>query len=443
MNKEIFKSYDIRGIFPEQLNNDTALKIGQAFIDLTKAKKVAIAFDARLSGNDLFKHLVSGITSQGADVFDIGQMPTECLYFAVANYDFDAGIMITASHNPKEYNGFKMLVKNGTEINIIRGKELLTVALAGNFKEAEIKGKILQKNIVKDYLDYVFKFVNFNKIKPLKIVVDCSNGVAGNIFKEMGDRLKNEIFLLNYEPDGNFPNHSPNPLMEGSINNARDEIKKEKADLAFIFDGDADRIFMLDENGKMIRADLTLLLLAKHFLNKYPASNIAYNAICSKAVPEFIKQWGGQAIRTQVGFVNVRDGLLKNNGVMGGELSGHYCFRDYFYLDSGLMAFLSLLEVISAENKLVSELIKELSIYANGGEINFKIENKEEILDKIKEKYSDGKQDFLDGITVEYADWWFNARASNTEPLLRLTIEANTPEILEAKKLELSKLITE
>jgi phosphomannomutase len=443
MNTAIFKSYDVRGIYPEELNEETAFKIGQAFANIAKAKKVVVARDARLSADKLFDALSKGIISQGADVFDIGQTPTECLYFAVGFYkEFDAGIMITASHNPKEYNGFKMLKKNGKNIEIIRGKDLLEIINKNNFKELEKKGKLEAKDIWQDYLKYIFSFADLTKIKPFNIAIDCSNGVAGNVFVRIGDKLKNKLFLLNYEPNGNFPNHSPNPLAEGSADQIKEEIKKEKLAFGFIFDGDADRIFLVDENGELVRSDVTLLLLAKYFLQKNPGMAIAYNAICSKAVPEFVKKWGGIPTRTQVGFVNVREGLLKNNGIMGGELSGHFCFKDYFYLDSGMIAFLTLLQAISAENKLVSEIVKELSPYAKGAEINFKIENKEQILEKIKQKYTDGKQDFLDGITVEYQDWWFNARVSNTEPLLRLTIEANTQELLEQKKKELTDVIS-
>lgn len=210
-----------------------------------------------------------------------------------------------------------------------------------------------------------------------------------------------------------------------------------------MFDGDADRIFLVDENGHMVSADVVLLLLAKHFLEKNPKKGIAYNLICSRSVPEFVKKWGGLPIRTQVGFVNVREGLMKNDGIMGGELSAHYCFRDYFYCDSGLLAFLTLLQIVSRENKKVSEIVKELSLYAPPFQKNFTIADASVVLEKVKQKYHDGKQDFLDGITVEYEDWWFNLRPSNTEPLLKLTLEATTQEMLELKKNELCEYIDE
>jgi len=440
INPNIFKSYDIRGIYPKELDEKTAYIIGKAFIEHTKAKKVVIGRDARLAGEELLNSIIKGMNEMGADVSNIGQVPTECVYFSVSNYNFDAGVMITASHNPKEYNGFKMLKKDGKNINIIRGKDLLSIVT-----EKEIigdkKGEIKEKDIWQDFSSYILAFADLSKIMPLKIVIDASNGVAGKAIEKIQDNLPVEIIPLNFEPNGNFPDHSPNPLEKGSSDKISEIIKKEKADFGLIFDGDADRVFLLDENGEMIRADITLLLLAKHFLEKNPGMAIAYNAICSKAVPTFVKKWGGVPIRTQVGFVNVRAGLLENNGIMGGELSGHYCFKDYFYFDSGMIAFLTLLLVFSKEAKKVSEIVKEFSLYAKGAEINFTVKDKEAVLEKIKQKYSDGKQDYLDGITVEYKDWWFNVRGSNTEPLLRLTLEADTEEILKAKQKELTTFI--
>lgn len=441
VDQTIFKSYDIRGVYPDELNEKTAYAIGRGFIKYTGAKKVAVGQDARLSSPALFKGLVKGITAEGANVYNLGQVPTECLYFSVGAYDFDAGMMLTASHNPKEYNGFKMIKKNGNSIEVIRGKDLLSVVQAGDFKDSITKGIIEPKDIWPDYIKHVLSFVNLERIRAFKVAVDASNGVAGLAISKIGDKLPAKIFLLNYEPDGDFPNHSPNPLSEGSTDQIKKEIEKEGADFGFIFDGDGDRIFLVDENGWLVRADVTLLLLAKHFLQKNPGFAVAYNAICSKAVPEFVKKWGGNPIRTQVGFVNVREGLLKNNGIMGGELSGHYCFRDNFYLDSGMLGFLILLQIISEEHKKVSEIAQELSPYAKSSEINFEIKDKEGILNKIKEKYSDGKQDYLDGVTIEYDNWWFNVRASQTEPLLRLTIEADTKDLLEEKQKELTKII--
>lgn len=450
INSSIFKSYDIRGIFPDQLNENSAHQIGRGFVKHTGAKKIAIGHDARISSPKLFHSLAEGITLQGSDVYFIGMVPTECLYFTAANYDFDAGIMITASHNPKEYNGFKMLArpkpaggegikKNKNTIEIIRGKDLSSAVEQNSYDDKE-KGKIYEKDILQDYLNYIISFIK-SDIKPFKVAIDASNGVIGQVIENLKEKLPLKITELNFEPDGNFPNHSPNPLEKGSSDQISGLIKKEKADFGIIFDGDADRVFLTNENGVLVNPDVTRLLLIKHFLSKNPGAAIVYDLICSKAVPEFILQWDGVPVKSKVGFVNIREALIKNRGVMGGEMSGHYCFKDYFYMDSGIVSFLTLLQVISSENKKISSIEKDLMIYFKADQLNFEVENKDEVLEKIKEKYADGKQDFLDGVTVEYKEWWFNIRPSNTEPLLRLTIEADTKDLLEQKKKELSNFI--
>ena len=492
INKSIFKSDDIRGIYPGELNEEAAYQIGRAFIAFTGAKKVVVGFDARLSSPTLFKALAQGLFAEGAQVTSIGQLPTECLYFALGyhpdspnassdsffliwaaalrkfldrtlrvclkiftsprqqinkeiiqkhlagqgGYDFDAGIMITASHNPKEYNGFKMIGKNGNDINIIRGLDLLPKIREGQFESS--KAQIQQKDILGEYAKYVFNLFDFSAIKNFRVVIDASNGVMGNVLSKT--MLPVEVIPLNFEPDGNFPNHAPNPLEPGSSDQIKEAIKRYGADFGFIFDADADRIFLVNELGFMVQADIVLVLLAKYFLQQNPGAGIAYNAICSKAVAEFVTKWGGVPVRTQVGAVNVRDGLLKNNGVVGGEVSAHYCFRDYFYMDSGLIALLAMLQIISADGRKVSEIIKELTVYYKA-DANFRVTDKESMLQKIKTHYASGKQDYLDGVTIEYKDWWFNVRSSNTEPLLRLTIEADTKELLEEKEKELSEFI--
>lgn len=438
VNKSIFKAYDVRGIYPTDLNEQAAYAVGRAFIAHAKSKNVVVGYDARLSSPALFKALAEGLLAAGVKVTTIGQVPTECLYFALASYDFDAGIMITASHNPKEYNGFKMIVRKGNDLNIIRGLDLLPIVKEESIGVSDTP--IAQKDILADYTKYIFNLFDFNAIKKFKVVVDASNGVMGNVLSKI--TLPVEVMPLNFEPDGNFPNHAPNPLEPGASGQIAAAIKKEKADFGFMFDGDADRIFLVDEHGNMVPADLVLVLLAKYFLQKNPGAGVAYNAVCSKSVAEFVAKWGGVPVRTQVGAVNVRDGLLKNNGVVGGEISAHYCFRDYFYMDSGLIAMLVMLHIFSQDSRPVSELMKDFMIYFKSEELNFKIEDKEKVLDRVKEKYADGKQDFLDGVTVEYEDWWFNVRPSNTEPLLRVSLlEARTKELLEQKKEELAKLI--
>lgn len=441
INPSIFKSYDIRGVYPTELNEETAYKIGQAFVEYIRAKNVVVGRDMRLSSPALFKALTKGITAQGADVYNVGQVPTEGVYFTVGHYKYDGGIMTTASHNPKNYNGFKLIKKEANRIDVIRGEEIGKIVKQGDFLKSEKKGTIKNIDIWQDYLNHIFSFVDVKKIKPYKVVMDAGNGMAGKVIPLLENKLPIEIIPLNFKLDGNFPAHPSNPLLEGATDQISQEVREKKADFGFIFDGDADRIFLINEKGDFVQADIVLLLLAKYFLEKNPGAGIAHNIICSKVVPEFIKKWGGRPIRTKVGFVNVREGMLQNNGIMGGELSGHYCFKDNFYLDSGFIAFLILLQIFSELEKKVSEQISELSPYVKSPEINFEVKDKEAILNKIREQFSDGKQDYLDGVTVEYDNWWFNLRPSQTEPLLRLTIEARTKELLEEKKKELTALI--
>ncbi len=439
MNLSIFKSYDIRGIYPTEFNEKDVPKIGRAFVEHTGRKKIVVGRDMRISSPVLAKEMIKAIADYGANVYDVGMVPIDFIYFAVGSRNnYDGGIMVTASHNPKEYNGFKMIEKVNGKIRAVRGKDLIKTIEGNDLKITKKRGKIESIDIWQDYLEHIFSFVDIKKIKPFKVVVDAGNGMSGKVIPLIAERLPIKLIPLNFKLDGNFPAHPSNPLAEGAANQISQVIKKNKADFGFIFDGDADRIFLVDELGNLARGDITLLILAKYFLkNNPPESGVVYNLICSRAVPEFIKKWGGRPIRTKVGFVNISKKMMENNGVMGGELSGHFSFRDSFYTDSGFIAFLVLLQAISESGKKTSELAKELSPYFKLPEINFKTKEKEIILEKIKEKYRDGKQDFLDGITVEYNNWWFNLRSSQTEPLLRLTIEAKSEKILEEKKKEL------
>ena len=441
ISAEIFRSYDVRGIYPGEVNEDAAFAIGVAFVKYTGAKTIAVGRDMRLSSQVLFDSLCKGIIQSGCDVYDLGQGPTEILYFAVGGGDYDAGIMITASHNPKEYNGFKLIKKEGKGFSMVRGKDLYALVSEDNFIPEAIEGDIKTIDLRQDYVDYCLSLFSDKDIKPFKVVIDAGNGMAATIMPLLQGKLPLNIAPINFNIDGNFPAHPSNPLEEGAARQASEAIKKEGADFGFIFDGDADRIFLLDETGNFVAADATILLLAKYVLEKNPGAGIVYNTICSKSVPEIIQKLGGKAIKSQVGFVNVREAAIKNNGLMGGELSGHFCFKENFFGDSGLIAFLILNKVISSSSKKVSELVKDYLLYEKSAEINFQVKDKDLVLNKIKEKYSDAKQEFLDGITIDYGSWWFNIRPSNTEQLLRLTIEAPDKNTLEAKKKEITELI--
>lgn len=433
---EIFKSYDVRGIYPSQLNDAAAAAIGLAVAGLPGDKKIVIGRDMRLSSPALHKALIKGLISGGALVDDIGLVPIDALYFAVGKHDFDWGIMITASHNPAEYNGFKTIGRGSKWLRGAQLKELI-----GKSVQPTALGQIKDFDIWPSYLAHLLSFVNVRKLKPLKVVIDAGNGMAGKVIPKLFSSLPFKLIPLYFELDGRAPHRPFNPLMPGAADAASRLVRKTKADVGVMFDGDTDRIFFLDEKGKFVPADVTLLLLAREFLNREPGAAIAYNLICSKAVPEFITKWGGKPLRSAVGYVNVAKQLADHKGVMGGELSAHYSFRDNYNVDSGFIALLVVLELLSRLNKPLSQLVKEYAPYFKLPEINLEVEHKQELINKVKQHWSDAEIDELDGVTVKYQDWWVNVRPSNTEPLLRVTIEANTAELLEQKREEILSLL--
>ena len=442
INPKIFKAYDIRGIYPTDLNEELAYLIGQAIVKKTKAKKMVVGRDMRIGAESLTKKLIEGINSQGIDVDDIGLVAIDTVYFAVGKYDYEAGVMCTASHNPKEYSGFKMPTKKDG-IEYLRGTELYEFMKENNFKFniADKKGEITEKDILPEYIKHVLSFADIKKIKPFKIVADAGNGMAGKIIPLLFKHLPCKIIPLNFKLDGTFPGHPSNPLLPEAREQIINKVVEEKADFGVIMDGDTDRLYFINEKGDFIRADTTLLILAKYFLNHYPGIGIAYNVICSKAVPELVKKWGGRPIRSKVGFANVAQATKDNDGIMGGEVSAHYSFKDNYYADSGFIALVILLMLISESNQKLSEITKDLNPYSRSDEVNIEVENIPDKITKVKEKYADGKQDELDGVTVEYDNWWFNVRPSNTEPLLRITVEGNNKELMEEKREELVNFI--
>jgi len=436
----IFKAYDIRGIYPDQLDEVTAYLIGRAFVEKTSAKTVIVGSDMRLSGPQLKEELIRGIIEQGADVLDIGLMPIDAVYFAVGILKYPAGIMITASHNPKEYNGFKMVVPG---IDMIRGQDLLTVVENLPSELPAKKGQVKSLDILDKYLEHTFSFCDLDKIKSFKVVVDAGNGMAGKVIPLLAKRLPVKVIPLNFELDGNFPAHPSNPLLPESQEQISLAVKEQGADFGVIFDGDSDRLFFVDETGRFIPADITLLILAKEFLTREPGSSIVYNAICSKIVPEKIIEWGGRPIRAKVGFVNISMAMKQNNAIMGGELAAHYAFRDNAYADSGFIAWLILLQLLSQDGRNLSAIVKDFEKYFKSPETNLEVHDSQKIISEIKKKYQSGKQDELDGLTVQYNNWWFNIRPSNTEPLLRVTIETDNKKLLDEKHQELTQTINQ
>ncbi len=438
VDPKIFKSYDIRGIYPSELNEDAAYQIGRAYAREIEGNKIAIGMDARISGPALKKSFIDGVMAEGKNIVDFGVVPIDAVYFAVGILKYPAGAVITASHNPKDYNGFKLPYKNA---GWMRGKDLLEFVKDLPQKTSKKKGKVRQVDIMPKYIKHILSFIDLKKIKPFRVVVDAGNGVAGKVMPILEKHLPLKMTKLNFELDGNFPGHPSNPLLPESRVQIMAAIKETNADFGVIFDGDTDRLIFYDEKANFIPADLTLLVLAREFLKREPGSTIVYNAICSRVVPEKIKEWGGKAVRAKVGFINVREKMREVGGIVSGELSSHYSFRDNDYADSGFIALLILLQLLSKDGRPLSEIIEEFKKYYKADEINIEVSDWQKVIRLAKEKYRDGKQDELDGLTVEYEDWWFNVRPSNTEPLLRITIEANSQELLAEKTEDLADFV--
>ncbi len=434
INEKIFKAYDIRGIYPSELNTEAAYGIGRALARRGKVKynckKIVVGSDMRLSGPVLKAELIRGITDEGLDVVDIGLVSIDATYFTVGKLGYEAAVMITASHNPAEYNGFKMVFSG---MNWVRGIELKDEVLNLPPLENINQGKVVEVDILPDFIKHVLSFVDINKIRPFKVVVDAGNGMAGKIVPLLAKYLPIEIVPLNFVLDGNFPAHPSNPLLPESQVEISERTVAEKANFGVIFDGDTDRLFFIDELGNFVRADITLLLLAKMFLVKEPGAGIVYNVICSKIVPEKIVEWGGREIKSPAGYINIATNMRTAKGVMGGELSAHYSFRDNAYSDSGFIAWLIMLQLLSDYNQPLSVIVKPFYKYAKNAEINLTVTASEEKIEAVKKYFHDARQDFTDGVTVEYDDWWVNVRPSNTEPLLRVTVEANNEQLLQQK----------
>lgn len=438
----IFKAYDVRGIYPTELNEEIAYKIGKAFVGIIKPKNVVIGRDMRLSSDSLFNAVAKGITEMGADVIEIGLCSSDMVYFAVGSYKYDAGIMITASHNPKEYNGLKFVKKEAAPISSETGLHEIEKMVAENkFKISKNKGKIMEKDIMQDYIKNVLKFVDIKKIKPLKVVVDAGNGMAGKIMPEIAKHLPIKLIPLYFELDGSFPNHIPNPVFEESTADLKKTIRRKKADLGLTFDGDADRIGLIDEKEEYISGSLTTALVAEKMLSKHAGARIIYSSICSWVVPETIKKCKGKPIMSPVGHSFIKQWMRKYDGLFAGESSGHYYYRDNSYADSAFITALIVMEMISEKNMPLSEILKHYKKYFAIQEINFGVEDKDEKIKEIRERYKTGKINDMDGIRIEFDDWWFSVRASGTEPLLRLNVEAKSKKLMEEKAKELVKII--
>lgn len=450
---DIFKSYDIRGIYPTEINVEAVKCIAQTYLKFISEKlkkpiselNLIIGRDIRESSEPFNRAAIEIFLEYGVRITDLGLISVNDLYFTVGHYGFDGGIMITASHNPPEYGGLKMVTFNSTQnsIEVISGKDIYFIMrrLELPLLAEKTPGKVLNINIKQDYLRHILSFIQIKKIKPLKIVADTGNGMMGILLPELLNTLSCPAAHLFAEPNGQFPNRPPNPLAEGAAKQISRKIIEEKADLGVMFDSDGDRMFLVDEKGVLIKGDMTLLLLAKSMLEKKSGAGIVYNLISSHAVLDLVKKWGGRPIRSEVGYINLSRHMREENGLMSGEVSGHFAFKDNYYSDSGFIALMLALQTISEDGRVLSEIIKDYSLYARGDEINLKVDNIPAKLEKIRNHYQKNIRDEIDGITVEFTEWWFNVRASNTEPLLRITVEAKNREELKKRQEEVLSII--
>lgn len=443
IDPSIFKAYDIRGTYPNQLNGEIAYQIGSALAAYLKPKSIAVGRDMRMSGDELLDNLAHGITDQGVDVIDLGLCSTDGLYFAVGKFGYDGGVMITASHNPKEYNGFKICRKNAEPLSGQEGlNQVLKMIQDGTIPaKSPSRGVIARKDIGEAYAEHCLSFVDIANIKPYRIVIDAGNGMAGLTLGPVLTHLPIQVTPLYFELDGNFPNHPASPIELENLVDLQKKIAETKADFGVAFDGDADRMFLVDAFGRQLGGDMVTALVSRSLLGKHPGETVLYNLICSRAVPQLITKMGGTPIRTRVGHAIIKPLMKKHNAVFGGEHSGHFYFRDNWFADSGLIAFLVCLELISVENRPLHEMVKEIDPFVRSGEINSRVESIPDKIAAVTRAFADGEQDLIDGLTVQYRDWWFNLRPSNTEPLLRLNIEASSPAMLEDRKNQLLNLI--
>jgi phosphomannomutase len=436
----IFKAYDIRGTVPDQLNQDLAYKIGAAAAQVLEAKTVVVGRDMRPSGTDLAGALIRGLTDCGVKVVDIGMCSTPMLYFAVGHWKSDGGVMVTASHNPAEYNGFKFCKADAVPMAYDTGLDRIEKLVAGEASTTPgEKGSVEERDVGADYRAHLSKFAD--GIAPLTVVIDAGNGVMGAFLPALFEKLPCEIIKLYFEPDGTFPNHEANPLKEENMADLIAKVKETQADLGIAFDGDGDRSMYCDENGTIVPCDLLTALLATEMLEREPGATIVYDLRSSRIVPETIEQHGGTPVESRVGHSFIKATMREKNSIFAGELSGHFYFRDIFTTDNAEMAAIHVLSQVSRSGKPLSELIEPFRAYVQSGEINFEVADKDAKLQELKETYSDAEQYELDGLTVRYDSWWCNVRPSNTEPVLRLNLEADSRALLDEKVAEVSKLL--
>lgn len=450
INPEIFKAYDIRGIYNEDFDDEMAHDLAHAYVELLKEKRgkdkfnIVVARDMRLSSPQLKEKLIEGITDAGSNVIDIDLASTPSFYFAVANFGYDGGIIASASHNPKEWNGFKIVSRNARPVSKNTGILILKEkVMEGSFLDAKVKGNVTQRNdILASQIEHDLEHADLKKIKPLKIVTDPANSMGAEYLNALFEKLNCEVIHINDELDGNFPAHEADPFKEENLVELKNKVLEEKADLGIATDGDGDRIFFIDNEGEMIPPGVTRAILCKLFLQDRPKSRICYDIRPGRITEETIRENGGVPIVTPVGHSLIKEIAIEEGAYFAGESSGHFFLNlDIGCFEVPVIVVLKLLQEFSESGKTSAEYARPYKKYFHSGEINNRVENPDKIIQEIKDKYDNGKLTEMDIITIEYPDYWFNVRKSNTEPLLRFTLEARTQKIMEEKRDEILKII--
>lgn len=420
----IFKAYDIRGVYPDEIDEGAARLIGGAFVQFTRADRVVVARDMRPSSVPLSAAFMDGAMTAGADVIDIGLASTDLLYFASGSLDAP-GAMFTASHNPAQYNGIKLCGAGAAPIGEDTGlREIGASVMAGKAPKAGQPGSATRQDMLEAFATHVRGFVDLSVLRPLRVVADTANGMGGLVVPEVLAGLPFELEILYPELDGTFPNHPADPIQPENLEDLRKAVLVHKADIGLAFDGDADRVFLVDDEAVPVSGSITTAMVAKGILGKHPGETIVHNLICSKTVPEVVREMGGTPVRTRVGHSFIKQVMAETGAIFGGEHSGHYYFRDNFRADSGMIAALVVLEQLCRSSEPLSALRKPFERYAASGEVNTRVDDPAAVIEKVAAAYGQCDLDWMDGLTVDAGEWWFNLRPSNTEPLLRLNLEA-------------------
>ena len=437
----IFKAYDVRGIYPHEIDESVARRVGNALVSFTGAARVLVGRDARPSSEPLVAALIEGATIAGADVVELGIVSTDLCYFASGHFDAPAA-MVTASHNPPQYNGLKLCRAGAAPIGEGTGLNEIKAMVAGGLLErGEDPGRVEQRDLLPAFAEHVRSFVNVDALVPMRVVADTANGVGGLIVPAVFDGLPFDLTMLYAELDGTFPNHSPDVMNVDNLADLRDAVR-EGGGVGLAFDGDADRVVLVDDAAEVVSGSTTTAILAAALLDGHPGESVVYNVICSKAVPEVIREHGGKPVKSRVGHSFMKQVMADTGAIFGGEHSAHYYFRENFRADSGIIAALMVLEQLSKSGLPLSELRKPYERYAQSGEINTRVDGSvDDVIERVAARYEDGMQERLDGLTVDMGDWWFNLRPSNTEPLLRLNLEAADRESCDAHTAEVLAIV--